>query len=247
VSPLAPEQTALLAALARHGVDFVVLGGVAAQIHGWRTATLDLDIAVAIDAANVDRLNAALASVGAGTGMPGALGTAFSTRYGRLEIVRRADGIGDHGAWARRALLRDTGDGFAVLVAHPDDILRSKEAAGREKDAAALPQMRRDFLDAGALDARSVRGPVAGRAPSLRSASTDHAQALLGRRPDDPSQAAIWDAAAQLVADFRARWRVPPEEPGLGRAGSARDRERDRRAVEQALTRARRRVARQDR
>jgi hypothetical protein len=38
-----------------------------------------------------------------------------------------------------------------VVVAAPDDILRSKEAAGREKDRAALPQMRQDFLEAGAL------------------------------------------------------------------------------------------------
>lgn len=36
-------------------------------------------------------------------------------------------------------------------MAAPDDILRSKEAAGREKDRAALPQMRQDFRDAGVL------------------------------------------------------------------------------------------------
>jgi hypothetical protein len=35
-------------------------------------------------------------------------------------------------------------------VAAPDDILRSKEAAGREKDRAALTQVRQDFLDSGA-------------------------------------------------------------------------------------------------
>lgn len=124
---------------------------------------MDLDIAVAIDEADVDRLNAALAAVGASTAMPSALGTVFVTRHGRLEIVRRAHGIGDHAAWRRRAVRRDTGEGFSVLVAHPDDVLRSKEAAGREKDAAALPQMRRDFLDAGVLDPSAVRGPVAGR------------------------------------------------------------------------------------
>ena len=43
------------------------------------------------------------------------------------------------------------GEGLTVVVAAPGDILRSKEAAGREKDRAALPQMRRDFIDAGAL------------------------------------------------------------------------------------------------
>lgn len=29
--------------------------------------------------------------------------TSFMTRYGRLEIVRRADGIGDYAAWLRAA------------------------------------------------------------------------------------------------------------------------------------------------
>jgi hypothetical protein len=42
-------------------------------------------------------------------------------------------------------------DGLTVVVAVPADILRSKEAAGREKDQAALPQMREDFRDSGAL------------------------------------------------------------------------------------------------
>lgn len=36
-----------------------------------------------------------------------------------------------------------------MLVAHPDDVLASKEALGREKDRAALPALRqwRDTLD----------------------------------------------------------------------------------------------------
>jgi hypothetical protein len=62
MSPLAPDQLAILRVLARHGVEFVVVGGVAAQIHGWR----------------------------------GAFGSAFKTRYGRLELVLRAHAIGDY-------------------------------------------------------------------------------------------------------------------------------------------------------
>jgi hypothetical protein len=99
------------------------LRGTAAQVHGWRGATADLDIAVSTDDSNIERLNLALAAVGAGNGTVGAFGTVFATSYGRLEIVRRAHAIGHC----------------------------SKEAAGREKDRAALPQMRQDFIDAGAL------------------------------------------------------------------------------------------------
>ncbi len=151
MSSLAPDQLELLKALVRHEVGFVVLGGVAAQLHGWRGATLDVDIAVSSEPANVERLNGALADVGADAGTIGGLGTSFRTRYARLEIVRRADGIGHYADWIEKATAHELEPGLTVLVAAPDDILRSKEAAGREKDRAALPQMREDFRDAGAL------------------------------------------------------------------------------------------------
>ena len=151
MSPLAAAQLELLRALSRHGVEFVVVGGVAAQFHGWQGATADLDIAVSSEGTNVDRLNRALVSVGAGEGVVGAFGTAFRTRYGRLEVVRRAHAVGDYGSWVPRAQPREIEDGVTVLVACADDILRAKEAAGREKDRAAPPQMRQDFRDSGAL------------------------------------------------------------------------------------------------
>ena len=151
MSAVAAAQTELLRTLARHGVEFVVVGGVAAQVHGWRGATADLDIAVSSEDSNVHRLNLALVDVGAGGGTVGAFGTVFATRYGRLEIVRRAHAIGHYADWLRGAREHRLGDELTVVVAAPDDILRSKEAAGREKDRAAVHQMRQDFVDAGAL------------------------------------------------------------------------------------------------
>jgi fructose-1-phosphate kinase PfkB-like protein len=151
MTPVSSNQLELLRALVRHGVEFVVVGGVAAQVHGWQGATADLDIAVSADVKNVDRLNEALLGVGAGDGVVGGFGTAFRTQFGRLEIVRRADAIGDYAGWIGNAQPRQVEDGLTVVVASPDDILRSKEAAGREKDRAALPQMRRDFRDSGAI------------------------------------------------------------------------------------------------
>lgn len=152
MTELGEDQAAILRVLARHGVDFVVVGGVAAQLQGWRSATLDLDIAVPSDSSNVDRINAALAALGVrpGDATVGAFGTAFATTHGRLEIVRRADGIGYYEDWLRGARTVALEE-LTIVVAAPQDILRSKEAAGREKDLAALPQMRRDFEDAGTL------------------------------------------------------------------------------------------------
>lgn len=150
MSSLADDQAHLLHTLARHNVEFVVVGGVAAQIHGWQAATVDLDIAVAREEDNVERLNRALAEVGAGPQSVGQFGSAFSTRYGRLEIVARAHGIGQYAHWLARAEKHELADGLTVMVAAADDILRSKEAAGREKDLAALEQMKKDFEAASA-------------------------------------------------------------------------------------------------
>jgi hypothetical protein len=151
MNSLAADQRELLRALERHGVEFVVVGGVAAQVHGWEGATADLDIAVSREPSNVERLNRALESVDAGEGVIGAFGTAFKTRYGRLELVRRAHAIGGYRDWARNARAEQVDEGLTVVVAAPEDILRSKEAAGREKDRAALPQMRQAFRESGAL------------------------------------------------------------------------------------------------
>lgn len=234
---LAAAQEALLRALARHGVDLVVVGGVAAQLHGWRGATVDLDIAVSIDESNVRRLNRALVEVGAGPGLPGALGTVFSTTYGRLEIVRVAEGIGDYAAWSLHAAAHDLGDGLTVVVADPDDVLRSKEAAGRDKDRAALPQMRRDFVAEGTLQLDAVRGPIAA-APQPGSGPPAFMVTLLGPRPDDRAAARVWDGAAQLVLDFRSRWKVTSSADPLGPADPGGHQTRDRRHLERALRRA---------
>jgi hypothetical protein len=141
---LAGDQARLLMALVRNGVEFVVVGGVAAQLRGWAGATTDLDIAVATQADNVERLNRALAEVGLMKTDYGGLGTSFETRYGRLEIVRRADGVGRYDDWMRQASKMEF-EHLTIVVAATEDIIKSKEASGREKDHAALPGMRRDF------------------------------------------------------------------------------------------------------
>lgn len=62
----ASEEVDLLevfSALARHGVDYAVFGAVALGLHGLARATADLDLFVAPDSANIERLKAALRSV----------------------------------------------------------------------------------------------------------------------------------------------------------------------------------------
>lgn len=53
----------LFAALARHGVDYLVIGGVATQVHGHRRTTMDLDLTPDPSPENLRRLGAALADL----------------------------------------------------------------------------------------------------------------------------------------------------------------------------------------
>src|SRR5829696_7334099 len=55
----------MLAALEEHGVLYVVIGGLAAQLRGAPLVTLDLDVSPARDRDNLDRLAAALSSLDA--------------------------------------------------------------------------------------------------------------------------------------------------------------------------------------
>jgi len=143
---LAADQEALLRILVKHEVELVVLGGVGAQLRGWRSATTDLDIALSKSDENVDRFNRALAEIGV-LGQPqyGQFGTAFETRHGRLEVVRRANGIGMYEDWLPGATEEDFGEGLVIVVAAGKDIIASKQAAGRAKDEAVLEQMREDL------------------------------------------------------------------------------------------------------
>lgn len=147
---LAADQEALLRILAKHGVELVVLGGVGAQLRGWRSATTDLDIALSRSEENTDRFNRALAEMGlVGEPQYGQFGTSFETRHGRLEVVRKADGIGGYEDWLQRATEEDFGEGLVIVVAAGEDILASKQAAGRVKDEAVLDQMREDLGTSG--------------------------------------------------------------------------------------------------
>lgn len=239
------DQAALLEALINHGVSFVVVGGVAAQIHGWRGATTDLDIAVSTAERNVMRLNAALSQVGAGPGVLGALGTVFETRHGRLEIVRRADGIGEYSGWLANAHELRIVDGLTIVVADPDDVLRSKEAAGRDKDLMTLPQIRRDFIDAGVLDAGDARGPVAAPISVGSGAPPAVLSDLLGERPELEPEQRTWDVAAQLVLDYRQRWSISEPDNALGAATPADPAQRaDRAKVAEIADSVRRRLQR---
>lgn len=159
-----PER--LLAVLGRHDVEFVLIGGLAAVAHGSPLPTTDVDVTPARDAANLDRLAAALRELDARirTGEPE--GVVFpidasflaaqprmlnlTTTAGDLDLTFRPAAFdGGYDELALESDLIDLVDGAPTRVARLRAIIRSKEAADREKDRRALPYLRALLEEAG--------------------------------------------------------------------------------------------------
>ncbi len=156
-----PER--VLRALDRRGVRYVLIGGFAAVIHGSPYVTTDLDVVPDVETGNLARLSDALRDLHARVwtaGEPG--GLAFEhdaeslartdtwnlvTDHGRLDLILRPSGTSGFGDVARDAV-HLTILGAEVDVASLADVVRSKEAAGREKDRVVLPVLRR-ILESG--------------------------------------------------------------------------------------------------
>lgn len=150
-----PEE--ILRVLHEHDVRYVLIGGLAAVLHGSARSTYDVDITPDVTAENLARLSAALLALNARVrvdGLPG--GLAFDhdatslagmttlntvTDAGDLDITMRPAGLPDFAEW-RRDAVDIVVLGVPVVVASIDAVVRSKEAAGRPKDRAALPMLR---------------------------------------------------------------------------------------------------------
>ncbi len=147
----------ILEVLARHHVQCVVIGGYAAVLAGIDVVTRDIDITPAIEPANLRRLANALQELHAGIRVrneppvplpddPRLLARGeiwnLATDAGDLDITTRPDGTDGYEDLRRGAYRQPLADGLHVVIASLKDIIRSKSAAGRAKDLAALPQLR---------------------------------------------------------------------------------------------------------
>jgi hypothetical protein len=213
------RHVALLEVLLRHDVHFVLVGGVALQVRGFSGATRDVDVTIAADDTNGRRLDAALATLHARVFLAGERGTAYHTDHGQLEVMRWTDGVGDYEAWMRDASHIELVPGLMVLVGSASDLLLSKEQAGRDKDADALPRIRAELLAGNELTADDLRGPVA-ELP-VEVTPDPRVEELLGPRPTNRRPRGLWDHGAQLIADYRERWALPDEGPLPGVAPPA--------------------------
>jgi hypothetical protein len=150
-----PER--ILKVLNDNGVRYVLIGGLAAAFHGSTTPTTDVDVTPEMSRDNLERLSEALDDLdarirveGIPEGLPFGHDAAslasitmlnLVTRYGDLDIASQPAGLTRYEDWAAKAqdivVL-----GVEVHVADLGDIVRSKAAAGRDKDRAQLPILR---------------------------------------------------------------------------------------------------------
>jgi hypothetical protein len=148
----------MLQVLEEYGVRFILIGGFAAVIHGSPYVTTDIDVVPEGSLDNLSRLSAALRAMNARVwtasepeGVPFDHDAAsimnvrvwdLVTDLGRLDLTFEPTGTSGYEDLARGAIRLE------ILGAHVDvaalaDIVRSKEAAGREKDRLVLPVLRR--------------------------------------------------------------------------------------------------------
>lgn len=155
----------ILETLDRHRVSYLLVGGIAATIHGASRPTSDFDCLPARDAENLQRLAGALTELRARLRIGGmsdeeskglgvvidavmlsrAQQTTWRTDAGDLDVLTEVsyrNGRADYEQLAARAVSLCL-DAIEIRLISLDDLITSKEAANREKDHQALPELRR--------------------------------------------------------------------------------------------------------
>jgi hypothetical protein len=141
------QASPLLRILLDHGVDFVVVGGMAGLAHGSAYPTYDLDIAYGRDRGNVGRLVAALGEIdvtlrGAPADLPFQLEAktierganfTFDSPHGSFDVLGDAAGIRNYDELRKEAVVA-TIEGVEVRIASIDHLIAMKRASNRTKD-----------------------------------------------------------------------------------------------------------------
>jgi len=152
------EPAEILRVLADHDVEFVVIGGMAAALHGADYVTVDIDVTPRRTRENLERLSAALEAldarirvVGIPDGVPfshdgrslgGAAIWNLRTRFGDLDLAMEPAGFAEGWDDLHPGVVVVHLGGVPTEVAGLADVITSKATADRAKDRAMLPMLR---------------------------------------------------------------------------------------------------------
>ena len=149
------EQHNLLQRLSDAGIDFVVVGGVAAVLHGSSLVTRDLDVCAELTGQNLQRLRDAFRDLhpvhrigperlsflevpGPGASLRNLY---LQTDLGALDLLGTISGVGDFDQVRASAVVVDL-FGRKVKVIGIEQLIKAKEVMGRQKDLLAASELR---------------------------------------------------------------------------------------------------------
>jgi hypothetical protein len=148
------DPRAILAALERNYVDYVLIGGLARVLRGADEVTAGVDICPSCAPGNLERVGTALGELTVAVGgkaprlddetLAAQPVVAFTTAAGPLNLIASPAGAPNGFVDLRRtATNEDLGHGLRPLVASTGDLARMAAALGRDQDLERLPDLRR--------------------------------------------------------------------------------------------------------
>ena len=143
-----------LDALHKHDVEFIIIGGIAARVHGSARLTQDVDIVYARSDANIERIVRAFAPFkpyprGAPEGLPwtwdfrtvkGGLNFPLRTTAGDIDILGEVTGGGRYEDLVDHSV-PTVAMGHRTLIVSLPWLIRLKRSAGRVKDLEAIAEL----------------------------------------------------------------------------------------------------------
>lgn len=141
----------LIKFLIRSPVDFVLIGGFAAVLHGCNRTTRDIDICILFDQENLQQLEKVLQPINPcvrhtgekWTATPAGAGFAslhLKTDLGELDIVSRVEGVGGYHDVLKNSLEVEIYSGVCHVISL-DDLIASKKILGRHHDLAVVEEL----------------------------------------------------------------------------------------------------------
>lgn len=145
----------LLRTLDAGGVEFVVVGGYSAMLHGGSQMTRDVDVVCPMHDVGVKKLHAALNDLHPCHRMNpdcrpfsqrdldrgGWKNLYLRTDLGVLDCLGEVLGVGDYPACAARSIQLDLGGGLLVSVLEITALIEAKRALGRARDLVTAEEL----------------------------------------------------------------------------------------------------------
>jgi len=145
------DASTILKQLATHGVEYAIVGGLAAAIYGNNRATFDIDLVIAVSKENLGRFANAINPLNPRLRPNGPtivlddkpLGGRFSriyTDHGVIDVFTELPGV-PTAQLLYNAVSTSFGD-VSIRVASLDDLIAMKEAANRDHDRTDAENLR---------------------------------------------------------------------------------------------------------